>query len=81
MISGFSGLLTATVFLPVVGALVILLLVRGDRNIRAVAVLVVVADLALSLLVFGMFDRGDGGARFQFVDRFHWLTGELLQAS
>ena len=54
MISGFSGLLTATVFLPAVGALVILLLVRGDRNIRAVAVLVVVADLALSLLVFGM---------------------------
>ena len=81
MISGFSGLLTATVFLPVVGALVILLLVRGDRNIRAVAVLVVVADLALSLLVFGMFDRGDGGARFQFVDRFPWITGEILQAS
>jgi len=80
LISGFSGLLTATVFLPAAGALAILLLVRGDRNIRMFAVLIVVADLVLSLLVFGLFDRADGAARFQFVDRFPWIPGDTLKA-
>jgi len=79
--SGFSGLLTATVFLPAAGALVILLLVRGDRNIRNVAVGVAVADLVLSLLVFGLFDRIDGSPRFQFIDKFTWIPGETFQAS
>ncbi len=58
----------------------ILLLVRGDRNIRVFAVLIVVADLVLSLLVFGLFDRADGAARFQFVDRFPWIPGDTLKA-
>ncbi len=58
----------------------ILLLVRGDRNIRVFAVLIVVADLVLSLLVFGLFDRADGAARFQFIDRFPWIPGDTLQA-
>ena len=80
MISGFSGLLTATVFLPAAGALAILLLVRGDRNIRVFAVLIVVADLILSLLVFGLFDRADGAARFQFIDRIPWIPGDTLKA-
>ena len=34
MVEGYNGLLTATAFLPAVGALVLLLLIRGDRNIR-----------------------------------------------
>ncbi len=58
----------------------ILLLVRGDRNIRVFAVLIVVADVVLSLLVFGLFDRADGAARFQFIDRFPWIPGDTLQA-
>ena len=53
MVEGYNGLLTATVFLPAVGALVLLLLVRGDKNVRNFAVLVAVADMVLSLLVFG----------------------------
>ena len=81
MTSGFSGLLTATVFLPAAGALVILLLVRGDRNIRNLAVAVAVADLVLSLLVFGLFDRIDGSPRFQFIDKFAWISGETFKAS
>ena len=87
MISGYTGLLTATVFLPAAGAAVILLLLRGDRNIRAFAVLIAVADLALSLLVFGLFDKSEGAERFQFIDRFPWipeipgLAGDSLQAS
>ncbi len=81
MISGFSGLLTATVFLPAVGALLILLLVRGDRNIRSFAVLVGVTDLVLSLLVFVLFDRSGGASRFQFIDRFTWISANTFQAS
>ena len=81
MVVGFTGLLTATVFLPAVGALLILLLVRGDRNVRVVAALVGLADLALSVLVFLVFDRGDGADRFQLVDRFGWITTDTFQAS
>jgi len=40
MVEGYNGLLTATVFLPAVGAVVLLLLVKGDRNVRNFAVLV-----------------------------------------
>ena len=81
MVSGFSGLLTATVFLPVAGAMVILLLVRGDRNIRLFAVVVALADLVLSLLVFSLFEQGDSAQRFQLVDRFPWIPGDNLRAS
>jgi len=81
VVTGFSGLLTATVFLPAVGALAILLVVRGERNIRVFAILVALADLVLALLAFSLFDKGDGADRFQFVDRFAWITGETLRAS
>ncbi len=81
MVSGFSGLLTATVFLPIVGAMVILLLLRGDRNIRFFAVFVALADLVLALLVFSLFEQGDGAQRFQLVDRFAWIPGDTLRAS
>jgi len=81
VITGFSGLLTATVFLPAAGALVILLLLRGDRNIRWFAGLVGVADLVLSVMVFVSFDSADGAARFQLVDRFDWITSQTINAS
>jgi NADH-quinone oxidoreductase subunit M len=77
----FSGLLTATVFLPAAGALVILMLVRGDRNVRLVAALVGLTDLALSLVVFILFNRAEGAPRFQLIDRFDWITTETLNAS
>ncbi len=78
---GFSGLLTATVFLPAAGALALLLLVRGDRNIRGFAVAVALADLVLSLLVFSFFDRSEGAERFQMIDQFPWIPDVGLKAS
>lgn len=81
MITDFTGLLTATVFLPAAGALVILILLKEDRNIRLFAALVGVTDLALSLLVFMLFDRTTGAARFQLVDRFDWITSQSVNAS
>ena len=87
--TGFHGLLTATVFVPAAGALIILAFVRGDRSVRYFAVVVGVADLVLSVLVFALFDRGaaatcsraNAASCFQFVDRFAWIPADTLKAS
>ena len=76
----FNGLLTATVFLPAAGA-VLMLLLRGNRVIRGAAVAIAVADLVLALLVFALFERGEDAARFQFVDNFAWIPDVGLKAS
>ncbi len=59
----------------------ILLLGKSDRLVRWFAVLVTAVDLALSLWLFAAFDRAEGAARFQFIDRFPWIPGESLNAS
>ena len=81
MVEGYNGLLTATVFLPVVGALVLLLVVKGDKNVRNFAVLIALADLVLSLIVFSFFDRSEGADRFQFVDKITWIPDVGLNAN
>ena len=63
-----SGLLTVTVFLPLAGALVLALLVKGDQQVRYFAGLVALVELALSLIVFARYDRGLD-QQFQMVDR------------
>ena len=68
----FSGLLTITVFLPLGGAIVIALLVKGVRPVRYFAGAVALTELALSLLVFLRYDRG-GEEQFQLVDRVGWI--------
>ena len=73
--------MTATVFVPAAGAVAILLLVRGDRNIRLFAVAVALADLVLSLVVFALFDQSEGADRFQMVDKFSWIPSESLRAN
>ena len=58
----FNGLLTATVFLPLVGALAIATIIRGDQRIRIFAAAVALADLVLAIVVFSVFyDRMDSG--------------------
>jgi NADH-quinone oxidoreductase subunit M len=61
-------LLTAVVFLPLVGAAVVALLPKASASLpKKVALGFSVADLVLALwLLFG-FDRGEGG--YQFVER------------
>ena len=66
-------MLTATVFLPLVGAVVIVTLLRGDQRIRVFAVLIAVADLALAATAFSLFDHGSGAQRFQLIDQFAWI--------
>ena len=69
----FNGLLTATVFLPLVGALVVALLVRGNRRVRLFATAVALADMVLAIVVFSLFNHGDGAPRFQMIDKFNWI--------
>ena len=68
----FSGWLTALVFLPIGGAVVIALLLRRDSQVRYFAAAIAVAELALSIVVFARYDHEKGG--FQMVDRFvDWI--------
>ena len=80
MVEGYNGLLTATVFLPAVGALILLLLVKGNKNVRNFAVFIALADLVLSLVVFSFFDRSEGADRFQFIDKITWIPDVGLNA-
>ncbi len=75
----FDGLLTATLFLPLAGAILIIALLRDDRLVRLWAVAIGVADLALAIIVFTRFDP-DGTARFQLIDKFVWIKGTAFTA-
>ena len=80
MPTGFTGLLTATVFLPAVAALLLAIgVARGDRIVRRFAAAVAVGDLVLSVIVFALFKPG--GERFQLVDRLDWIDTGTVQAS
>ena len=74
----FSGWLTTVVFLPLAGALLIATIVRGDRNVRYVAGVVSLAELALTILVFIKFDLGNSA--FQLVDQGeNWIPIETFR--
>ncbi len=80
--SEFNGILTVTVFLPALAALVILLarpLNLEDRVIRWFAILTTVAAFILSLVVFLAYDRDVGGV--QFIDHLNWLSAETIKSS
>jgi NADH-quinone oxidoreductase subunit M len=69
-------ILSATIFLPLAGALFIFL-IRGDdaiaaRNARYVALWTTVITFALSLLIWAQFDPTT--AEFQFVEKYEWFA-------
>ena len=74
----FPGLLTATVFLPLAGALAIAVLIRGDRAIRLFAGAIALADLALAIAVMVFFEHGVGDERFQMMDKLGWIGTESV---
>ena len=72
-------ILSTVTFLPLVGALLILL-IRDDgdgarRNIRNVALLTTVFTFVLSLFIWIGFDNADPG--FQMVEQAEWLGGGI----
>lgn len=66
-------------FLPIVGALAIVALVKGSRNVRLAATGIAVAELILAILVFVRFDH-ESEQRFQLIDRFDWISGSAFTA-
>ncbi len=80
--SEFNGILTVTVFLPALAALVILIarpFNLEDRIIRWFAILSTVVTFILSLIVFLAYDRDAGGV--QFIDHISWLSAETIKSS
>jgi NADH-quinone oxidoreductase subunit M len=72
-------ILSVTVFLPLLGALFIMVL-RGEdpavaRNARWVALWTTLITLAISLMLVWRFDSGS--PEFQFVERKPWLAGTI----
>ena len=72
-------ILSTITFLPLLGALFILL-ARGDEqviaaNARAVALWTTTVTLFLSIFMFAQFDSN--ATSFQFVERFVWLGGGI----
>lgn len=75
----FSGLLTATVFLPAAAAIVIALTVRNKQAVRWSSIGATTVTLVLSIIVFVAYDRDQGGV--QFVDQISgWIPIEALRA-
>ena len=75
----FTGLLTATVFLPAASAVVIALTLRNDRAIRWSSIGAATVTLLLSIIVFVSYDKSAGGV--QFVDHIPgWLPVEALRS-
>ncbi len=68
--------LSIVTFLPLVGAALLALLIRGDdetakRNTRAFALWTSLVTFVVSLALWFGFDRADAG--FQFVEKAEWL--------
>ena len=75
----FDGMLTAVVFLPLLGAVAIVFLARGDRNVRLAASAIALVDFVLAIIVFARFDP-NSALRFQLIDRFEWISSASFTA-
>ena len=68
-----NGLLTVTVFLPLVAAVLIAFVVKRDQLVRYCAGVVALVELGLSIAVFTSYDLN--GDRFQHIDRVSdWIS-------
>ena len=70
-------ILTWVTFVPLIGAILILLLLRQAKAARVTALVVTVLDFVLSLHLWFNFDPGRGDD--QFVERVAWLFGGNIQ--
>jgi len=79
----FDGILTITIFLPAIVALLTTLLVRGDKSdqyIRWISIGATVVTFILTAMVFFGYDRDASG--IQMVDYFErWIPIDALRSS
>ena len=56
------------------GAFMIVLFIRGDRNIRIFAAAVSLAELVLAIVIFALFDLDAGADQYQLIDKAeNWI--------
>ncbi len=69
------GLLSAIIFLPVIGAIIIALVPRlSDRAVRWLAAIFTFVPLALAIYLFFNFDRSAGfSGAMQFEEKLSWI--------
>ena len=70
-------MLSAIVFLPAVGGVLILALGRSQRIARSLALVVVVVELGLAAIAFALYDAEAGG--FDFIERADWVSAFNIQ--
>ena len=71
----FSGILTAIVFVPMVGALLVAFIPGlSDRMIRWLSAILTIVPLGFAVAMFCLFDRTVGAERFQFIDKVSWIA-------
>ena len=73
-----DNLLSLVTFLPLIGAVVAMLMLKGDdemarKNARYVALFTTTATFLFSLAILFAFDPSDTG--FQFVEEYEWIGG------
>ena len=68
-------ILSLITYIPLVGAVLIILLINREntRAIKAFATFVAVVDFALSIPLWFWYDRGPDAAVFQFIEKFDWI--------
>ncbi|MCH8283967.1 MAG: NADH-quinone oxidoreductase subunit M, partial [Chloroflexi bacterium] len=70
-------MLTAIVFLPAVGAIVMVLLAKNDRQVRFLSLLITLTVLVLVLVVWATIDLDDPNP--QWVQRYQWISAFDVQ--
>ena len=65
--------LSTIVFLPVIGAIIIAFVSgKNEKAIKWIAAVFAFIPMVLSFVLFGIFDRSEGG--FQFVENMPWIS-------
>ena len=70
-------MLSAIVFLPIVGAVLVVTLGRDQKIARAIALGVVIVELALAAVAFALYDADAGG--YDFIERADWISAFNIQ--
>jgi len=65
-------MLSAIVFLPLAGAVLVLAMGRDQRRARAIALGVVLVELALAGVAFVLYDSEQGG--YDLIERVDWIS-------
>jgi NADH-quinone oxidoreductase subunit M len=70
-------MLSAIIFFPIIAGIVVAIAGRDQRRARLIALTAVVAELALTLVVFVSYDSNAGG--FDLVERANWIEAFDIQ--